>query len=334
MANNRGIVSGWDVENNRAKGVTSPAAMRTSLASLARAEGIMAEPGAATLTRSATRMGISWTAFTAVIASPLGGWLCPRIGDGGIDLTVGDATYPRIDVVYVRQWDYETAGDHPDSEVEVGVVKGTPSATPSTPATPTGALVVWTITVPKGAVLGTDIPAGGITACRRTTPLGGTLTAASQSEANALVNGVYADASAPLLVNVAGSPMSWNGTEWSYITPASVVLFSGDGSTSVKLSESAANFSSLSIEYRNSDGARGSVTVSSPNGKAISTVMGNASTSTGWLKFATWSISGTSISNIGVQAQLRIASGASSTVATSFDNAATQIWITKVIGVR
>lgn len=215
MANNRGIISGWDVENNRAKGVTSPAAMRTSLASIARAEGIMAEPGAATLTRSATRMGISWTAFTAVIASPLGGWLCPRIGHGGIDLTVGDATYPRIDVVYVRQWDYETAGDHPDSEVEVGVVSGTPSASPSAPATPTGALAVWTITVPKGSVLGTDIAASGIVTCRRTTPVGGVLAAASQAEADALVRGVAATEAVPVHVAVGGVVRQWSGSSWS-----------------------------------------------------------------------------------------------------------------------
>lgn len=215
MANNRGIVSGWDAEHNRAKGVTSPAAMRTSLASIARAEGIMAEPGAATLTREAARMAISWTPFTAVIASPLGGWLCPRIERGSINLKVGDATYPRIDVIYVRQWDYQVAGDHPDSEVEVGVVSGTPSATPSTPATPTGALAVWTITVPKGAVLGTDIAASGIATCRRTTPVGGVLAAASQAEADALVKGVAATEAAPVHVAVGGVMRQWSGSSWS-----------------------------------------------------------------------------------------------------------------------
>lgn len=214
MANNRGIVSGWDTDNARPKGVTSPAMMRTSLASIARTEGLMLEVGAAKVTREATRMALTWTAFTAVISSPLGGWLCPRIDAQTFDLAVGDATYPRVDVIYVRQWDYQVAGDHPDSEVEVGVVNGTPSATPTTPATPAGALAVFTVTVPKGAVLASDIPAASIKRCRWTTPMGGVLSAATLTEANALVAGIPASEAAPLFVVIGGVMSQWNGKKW------------------------------------------------------------------------------------------------------------------------
>lgn len=173
MANHRGIVSAWDTQAQRPKGVVSPADLRWSLAALARSEGVMLEAGAAVLTHEPQAMALSWTAFTAVIASPLGGWYMPRIGAGSIDLDAGDASYPRVDTIWVRQWDHQVSGDHPDSELEIGVTTGTPSATPKAPPAPTGALAVWQVMVPKGAVLGSDVPADGVTRCRWTAPVGG-----------------------------------------------------------------------------------------------------------------------------------------------------------------
>lgn len=219
MANNRGIVSAWDTKNNRPKGVTTPADMRTSLASIARADGIMLEAGAATITRPSTSMSIRWTAFTAVIASPLGGWLCPRIGAGQITLQAGHATYDRIDVIWVRQWDYQVSGDHPDSEVEVGVTTGKPAATPAAPKAPSGALAVFTVRVPKGAVVGSDIPEANVTRCRWTTPVGGMLAAATQTEADALVAGVPASPEAPVFAVIDGLLSAWNGARWTVINP-------------------------------------------------------------------------------------------------------------------
>ncbi len=174
MANNRGIVSGWDSDAGRTKGVTSPAMLRTSIASIARAEGIMLERSAATITREATKMAITLSPFTAVIQSPLGGWLCPRIDRTTVSLDRGHSTYSRVDVVWVCQWDHQVNADHPDSEVEVGVQKGTPSASPQTPAVPSGALAVLTVTVPRNAQLGTDIPEANISRCRWTAPVDGT----------------------------------------------------------------------------------------------------------------------------------------------------------------
>lgn len=174
MANHRGIVSGWDTSTNRPKGVTTPAMLRTSLASIARAEGIMLEHNAASVRRENAKMALTLNAFTAVIQSPLGGWLCPRINKTTFTLQPGHSTYPRTDIIWVKQWDYQGAADHPDSEVEVGVTTGTPSASPQAPATPSGALTVVTVTVPKGAVVGTDIPEASIGRCRWTAPVDGT----------------------------------------------------------------------------------------------------------------------------------------------------------------
>ncbi|WP_172193554.1 hypothetical protein [Actinomyces faecalis] len=218
----RGIVTAWDERNRRPKGVTTPADMRLSLASLARAEGIMAETGAAEVTRPNTRMAIAWSAFTAVISSPRGGWLCPRVEAGEVPLAVGSTTYPRTDVVWVRHWDYEVDGTHPDSEVEVGVTQGTPSSSPRVPSVPSGALAVFTVTVPRGATVGADVPAASIVRARWTTPVGGILTAATQAEADALVRGVAASAVNPVYVRVSGVLRAWDGTRWEAVQAGDV----------------------------------------------------------------------------------------------------------------
>lgn len=215
MANQRGIVAGWDATNSRPKGVTSAADMRASLQMIATHPGIMTEPGAATITLPSNAMRINWTAFTAVIRSTLGGWYTPRIEAGGIALSIGNVTYPRIDVVWVRQRDYQTNASWPDSEVEVGVAQGTASATPSTPAVPTGALAVFTVRVPAGATTGSAIGLANVTAAARTAPAGGIITAASQAEMDAIAaaagayNGLY------VMRTDLGALTWWDGTRWN-----------------------------------------------------------------------------------------------------------------------
>lgn len=200
MANQRGIVAGWDTGAKRPKGVQSAADLRTSLGMIARGEGIMSEPGAASVTRPATSMRINWTAFTAVIKSPLGGWYCPRIDAGGINLAIGDSVFPRVDVVWVKQNDYQVDASRPNSEVQIGVASGTPSATPSTPGIPTGALAAFTITVPKGATRGVDIDAKDIRAAVSIVPAGGIATAANAGEANALYKTARGSKQSPFFV--------------------------------------------------------------------------------------------------------------------------------------
>ena len=160
---NRSIVAGWDPDNSRPKGVATAKDIRASLAMVADRAGIAYGERDAQVTLPSSSMGIAWTGFNAVIPSPGGGWYTPRVQAGSVALQPGDATYPRQDIVYVRQWDYEISSTHPNSEVEIGVVSGTPSATPQLPAVPDGALVVFTVKVPKGATRGVDIGASGVT---------------------------------------------------------------------------------------------------------------------------------------------------------------------------
>lgn len=158
----RGIVAGWDEASGRPKGVVSAADLRAALSMIADRPGIAYQDRAADITLSATSMAISWTAFNAVIPSHGGGWYTPRVADGTQTLAIGDQTHPRIDIIWVRQLDYESDASHPDSQVEVGVTRGTPSATPAPPAPPAGALVAFTVTVPRGATRGVDIGASGV----------------------------------------------------------------------------------------------------------------------------------------------------------------------------
>lgn len=245
MANQRGIVSGWDTGAERPKGVTTPGDMRASLGALSRSEGIVLEAGAADITRSTVAMSISWTAFTAVISSPLGGWLSPRIGAASQTLQPGDTTYSRKDIIWVRHHDYERDASHPDSEVEVGYTTGTPSAMPLDPSIPVGALAVFTIQVPRGAMRGSDISAVLIRRARWTTPVGGVLTAPSDFDAKNLVQGVRASADAPIYVwrSDLGALTVWDGVSWK---SQSLVLgsyqFSGDSPFNAPVPAPGANF--------------------------------------------------------------------------------------------
>ena len=160
---NRSIVAGWDPGNSRPKGVATAKDIRASLAMVADRAGIAYGERDAQVTLPSSSMGIAWTGFNAVIPSPGGGWYTPRVQAGSIALQPGDATYPRQDIVYVRQWDYEISSAHPGSEVEIGVVSGTPSATPQLPAVPDGALAAFTVKIPKGATRGVDIGASNVT---------------------------------------------------------------------------------------------------------------------------------------------------------------------------
>lgn len=191
MANQRGIVAGWDTANSRPKGVQTAADLRASLGGTAVSQGLMYEPGAATVSFSVSSMQMTWTAFTAVLKSSLGGWYMPRIDAGNIALPVGHATYGRWVTFWVKQWDYQTDATHPDSEVQTGLAQGTPSASPVKPTVPTGALACISVLIPKSAATSSDIPLANVELAPWTTPAGGNLPAP---------NGY--------------GLLAWNGTAW------------------------------------------------------------------------------------------------------------------------
>lgn len=64
-------------------------------------------------------------------------------------VSAGDASNPRIDLIYILPHD-PTQGDS-DNQVVVGVVQGTPAASPTKPSTPSGAVALAAMRVPSGA---------------------------------------------------------------------------------------------------------------------------------------------------------------------------------------
>ena len=81
------------------------------------------------------------------------------------------------------------------------------------------------------------------------------------------------------------------------------VLYSNDNAavnTTATLSESAANFEEMTIQFVTNDGNYGSVTVINPNGKRVMLVGGNANTTDGtmFMKYKTVLINGTKITRV------------------------------------
>jgi len=64
-------------------------------------------------------------------------------------VSAGDASNPRIDLVYILPHD-KTQGDS-DNQVVVGVVQGTPAASPKKPSAPSGATVLSVMRMESGA---------------------------------------------------------------------------------------------------------------------------------------------------------------------------------------
>lgn len=218
MAHHRAIVGGWDSAARRPKGVASAGDVRAAVHALATHEGIMQEADSGTLTKYSTSMKLGWKPFTAVIKSRLGGWYTPRLDAGSVELDPGDFSYPRIDVIWVKQYDYQVDGEHPDSEVVIGVAKGTPTASPSAPPIPTGALALWTVTVPEKATSSSYIKE--IVPAAQVCPTGGLLIVDSPERQEqltaALKAGKVADSSRPVMAYRADlhAFKLFNGSAW------------------------------------------------------------------------------------------------------------------------
>lgn len=215
MALSRGIVAGWDLENDRPMGVTTAAEMRDSLNMIATGEGIMYEMGAAQTTLLDNKMGIAFTPFTIVIKSLLGGWYTPRVGGQEITFAIGDPTYDRIDAVWVKQWDYQADASHPNSEPEINVTAGVPTASPERAPIPNGAVLAFQVRIPRNATVGTDITT--ITRAPWVSPTGGIITVGTNAEMVAAAEAVAATPDQPLIVYMRNSNIlrAYDGTTWT-----------------------------------------------------------------------------------------------------------------------
>ncbi|MGP3687366.1 hypothetical protein ACTVZO_22135 [Streptomyces sp. IBSNAI002] len=120
----------------------------------------------------------------------------------------GHAQHPRIDAVAIRLYDalYDTSQQ---TAVQLEIVTGTPSATPSAPSLPNSSIRLWEIAVPAGTSAGTGgiSWASALTDRRRyTSSYGGILPRGYSLSFSGGYAGQYRDNGAEL--------ERWSGTEW------------------------------------------------------------------------------------------------------------------------
>jgi hypothetical protein len=133
--------------------------------------GVIPGTGEFTVT-AGSGMAVNVAAGNALIPSGAGaiqgGYLATLATSASLSIATADPTNPRIDLVYVQAEDLGGSGSYG----QVAVATGTPAPSPSVPSTPSGALPLYTVTVPAGAsssssftissVLYWTTPAGGI----------------------------------------------------------------------------------------------------------------------------------------------------------------------------
>jgi hypothetical protein len=157
-------------------------------------------------------------------------------------LDAADASYPRVDLVYVQVADPSESDGTSTPGLVVGYTAGTPAAAPSAPTTPARAMVLATISVPRAG--------GGSPTVQRQAP---TLTLAgapyqvrSDAERDALLATLGSSVAAPLWVEHVGGSRAgvverhrgsgWEvvtaGTIWSPYTPTLSNITLGNGTLS------------------------------------------------------------------------------------------------------
>jgi hypothetical protein len=192
---------------------TSPTDGRLVLGALFGTGGGCLSGGA--FTASATLMQVTIAGAVWRIPDPTntGGVYLSPADVAMLNLSAGPASGSRIDVVWVRQNNFE-AGDA-DSRVTYGVAAGTASSSPVAPAVPSGAMKIAQITVPTGA--------SNAAACTIQPTFGGQNVAAPSivvaTEAQLPAVGAYFGQLAVVLaVTVAGPTFPiverWNGAAW------------------------------------------------------------------------------------------------------------------------
>lgn len=141
------------------------------------------------------------------------GWATDASITGSI--TAADATYGRVDIVYIQVNDSSAGDGSGATTANVSYLAGTPSATPAAPTLPARSFLVGTITVPK-ATTGSPtvvlnparfVSAGGVL------PV---LSAADRGNIAAPYVGMEIQRLDLTQVSVGGVRERWNGTTWDH----------------------------------------------------------------------------------------------------------------------
>ncbi|KAK1184892.1 hypothetical protein B7755_046520 [Streptomyces sp. NBS 14/10] len=192
--------------------------------------GLQLTGTAATGMQAKLSPGQVWIAGTSTGSQ--GGY--PVTVDSDTLLTVADghASLPRVDALVVRVYDndYDGLGKY---EATLELLQGTPAGSPTAPAVPKNAELLYEIAVPAGASAAKGITwASAITDRRRyTAALGGIVPAVGGAPHNGAYVGQYRD--------VGGRLERWDGAQWTKFIPNAVLMHTADwgGTTSTSYVE-------------------------------------------------------------------------------------------------
>jgi len=135
---------------------------RLSTSATWKAEGIVGQNDLAVSAKATPAMSVNVAAGAAIVAGDedpyQGHYHLVNDATKSVTVTTADGTNPRIDLIVARVYDSAYSGA--DDEWALECIAGTPSGSPSAPATPDNALVLAQISVAAGA---TSITSGNIT---------------------------------------------------------------------------------------------------------------------------------------------------------------------------
>ncbi|GAA1134906.1 MULTISPECIES: hypothetical protein [Streptomyces violaceusniger group] len=174
--------------------------------------------------------GQVWVPGTSTGAQ--GGYPVTVDADTLLTFADGHASLPRVDAVIVRVYDtdYDGSGKY---EAALEVLQGTAASSPTAPAVPKSAELLYEVAIPAGASAAKGITwASAITDRRRyTAALGGIVPAAGGAPHNGAYAGQYRDAD--------GRLERWDGAQWTKLIPDTVLRHTADwgGTTSTSYLE-------------------------------------------------------------------------------------------------
>ncbi len=212
---NRGPgVVGWDSTASLPKGVVSPSEHRMGLQALALYPGVfMDSAGSAAISTSTSSRDLTIAGARSAVAAPLGGLYYPS-WRAAVTLTPAVAgSQNRIDVVAVRQQDYEVDAAQVLSQAELILVQGVASATPVQPTLGDGTLGLYAARVHAG-----DTTSSQYTITRLfdwTTPVGGIPHFDTEARRNALLPSPVVGQECTTGSGVGYAKWVWTGSKWS-----------------------------------------------------------------------------------------------------------------------
>lgn len=208
---NRGPgVVGWNPESGLPQGVVSPSEHRMGLQALALYAGVfMDSADSAKVSTSTSSRDLSITGARVAIDAPLGGFYTPSWRSAAVLTPAVAGSQARIDVIAVKQSDYEVDSAAITSAAELVLVQGSASATPSQPSVGDGMLALYAVRIPAGATTSLQFTVTRL--FQWTTPVGGSPHFDTEAARNAALP---SPVTGQQCTTGSGMVWMWSGSAW------------------------------------------------------------------------------------------------------------------------